>query len=49
MAKMKQLYTEIVELLEDADNTPLLISRRLNVPVEYVLDVIENLEGDYFE
>jgi len=49
MAKMKELYQDIVDLLEDSENTPIIISKKLNVPVEYVLDIMATLEGDYFE
>jgi hypothetical protein len=49
MAKMKELYQDIVELLDDSENTPMIISKKLNVPVDYVLDVMATFEGDYFE
>ena len=41
MAAMKEIYTDIQELLEDSENTPLVISRKLNIPVEWVLQVME--------
>jgi hypothetical protein len=41
MAAMKEIYTDIQELLEDSENTPLIISRKLNIPVEWVLQVME--------
>ena len=41
MAAMKEIYTEIQELLEDSENTPLVISRELNIPVEWVFEVME--------
>jgi hypothetical protein len=41
MASMKEIYTDIQELLEDSENTPLVISRKLNIPVEWVFQVME--------
>jgi hypothetical protein len=49
MAKMKELYQDIVDLLDDSENTPMLISKKLNVPVEMVLDVMSTLENEYYE
>jgi hypothetical protein len=41
MAARKEIYTDIQELLEDSENTPLIISRKLNIPVEWVFQVME--------
>ena len=41
MAAMKEIYTDIQELLEDSENTPLVISRKLDIPVEWVFQVME--------
>jgi len=40
MARMKELYFEIVNELNEG-LTPLEISRKLNIPVEMVLQVLE--------
>jgi len=49
MGKMKELYQDIVDLLDDSENTPLIIANKLNVPVEMVLDVMSTLENEYYE
>jgi len=46
MAVMKEIYTEIQELLEDSDNTPLMIARKLSIPVEWVFEVLEYADID---
>ena len=49
MGKMKETYMQVLELLDDSDNTPMIISKRLNVPVEFVLDVMATFENEYYE
>lgn len=49
MAKMKELYMEIQYMLDDSENTPLIIAEKLKVPVEMVLDVMSTLENEYYE
>ena len=49
MGKMKELYQEIVDLLDDSENTPMIISKKLKIPVEMVLDVMSPLEKEYYE
>jgi len=49
MGKMKELYQDIVDLLDDSENTPLIISKKLEIPVEMVLDVMSTLENEYYE
>jgi hypothetical protein len=41
MAAMKDVFTDIQILLEDSDNTPLMIARKLGIPVEWVFDVLD--------
>jgi len=41
MAVMKDVFTDIQILLEDSDNTPLMISRKLGIPVEWVFEVLD--------
>ena len=44
MSKMAELYTEIEDMLEKGTH-PATISAVLDVPVVFVYDVIESLEG----
>lgn len=44
MSKVAELYTEIEEMLEQGTH-PATISAVLDVPVVFVYDVIETLEG----
>jgi len=46
MAVMKDVYTNIQILLEDSDNTPLMIARKLGIPVEWVFEVLEYADID---
>lgn len=44
MSKMAELYTEIEDMLEKGTH-PATISAVLDVPVVFVYDVIESIEG----
>jgi hypothetical protein len=46
MAVMKDVFTDIQILLEDSDNTPLMIARKLGIPVEWVFEVLEYVDID---
>jgi hypothetical protein len=46
MAAMKNVFTDIQILLEDSDNTPLMIARKLGIPVEWVFEVLEYSDID---
>lgn len=50
MGKAKEAYLDVLELLEeDSENTPLIISKKLNLPVEFVLEIMSTLQDDYLE
>jgi hypothetical protein len=49
MGKVKEAYLDVLELLEDSENTPLIISKKLNLPVEFVLEIMSTLQDDYLE
>lgn len=45
MSRMSELYTSVQEQLE-MGNSPYVVAKRLMIPVEWVLEIEEDLNGE---